>query len=323
MVLNLILSVLVLFAIRAPASQPSPSDILFEGRYQIVETMKKSDGQIQSDHIGFIFNRYSFDKKNKQFQMVQVVRTVNPLGQENTESLNATVDESFRPITFEYANSLGKETRSLSAIVAGNKMRTVVRYQGAMTTESIELPPKIFLGEFLIFMMMKNKDGLQARKSFVFDAISSRDGKIYRGESLVGGVVEVGKGLKASLVTTHYRGLTTLSKVTDSGKILTTEQSGLEGTKGQQVIMVDSDLSAIGNLNVPQELLVKIFGSRFMNQKWLQGIKGRHSDSRSAGSESSLGGLTNKTSIKPQYPVGGPEIDQSTHIQRKRKANHE
>lgn len=310
---------------------------LFEGRYKITVTAKKPGSSIeapQTEHVGFLFNRYSYDNKAKQFQLLQVSRLVGANGLENTEVINATTDEDFRPITYEYTNSVGRDTKMLSSIVAGNKMRIVTRFRGTMTTDTIELPQRIFLSEFLIFVMMRNKLGLKEYSAQSYDAIAAQDGRVYHGETSVGKAVDFAKGVKAIPVTTQFRSAKYLAYVTDTGKILKVEQSGLDGTKGLQIELVETDLDAVGSLNVPNDVLIRLFGGRFLNKKWTQTIKvnsakdlskssATQNISRSEGLSSNppanltnlkTNSLTNKTRTKA---VGGPEVPQEFEAPQK------
>jgi hypothetical protein len=221
------------------------ADTLFEGYAKILSG---------EQHIGYVISRYEFDNKNKQFISTYFLKTGKGPA-EITESLRAVSDSELTPISYEYTNLAGKTIKTIDAKFKNSTMTALVKADGKVTNIQKKIPKGTFLSTFLVYLMLKSKDGLKAETNYQYQAIAEEDASIYKGQALVG-KEEPHNGFKAFKILNTFKDVKFLSYVNDRGEILGTN------ALGQDILteLVANPADATANQPLSQALLKSIFG---------------------------------------------------------------
>lgn len=195
------------------------ADILFEGYSKILSG---------EQHIGYVISRYEFDSKKKQFISTYFLKTgKGPT--EVTESLKAIADAELAPISYEYTTLAGKETKTIDAKIKNGNLSAAIRTGGKVQRVEKKIPKGTFLSTFLIYLMLKSKEGLRAEANYEYQAIAEEDAAIYKGQALVS-KEEIFKGFKVFKILNTFKDAKFLSYVNERGEVLGTNAIGQDIT---------------------------------------------------------------------------------------------
>ncbi|MEN0059837.1 MAG: hypothetical protein AAGB31_13435 [Bdellovibrio sp.] len=218
MVRSIFMSLIILSGTCAAMAQV---DLLFEGYSKIISG---------DQHIGYVISRYEYDNKAKQFISTYFLKTgKGPT--EVTESLRALSNTDLNPISYEYTTLAGKDSKTIDAKFKGGTMTATVNLNGKIQRVEKKIPKGTFLSTFLVYLMLKSKDGLKAETNYQYQAIAEEEADIFEGSALVG-KEETFKGLKAFKVLNTFEDKSKqkknkfLSYVNERGEVLGTDALG-------------------------------------------------------------------------------------------------
>ena len=193
----------------------SHAEILFEGYSKILSG---------DQHIGYVVSRYEFDSKKKQFISTYLLKTGKGNG-EVTESLHAVADSELAPISYEYTTLAGKDAKTIDARFKAGTLSAVIKTGGKIQRIEKKIPKGTFLSTFLVYLMLKSKDGLKSETNYEYQAIAEEDAAIYKGQALVG-KEENHNGFKAFKILNTFKDSKFLSFVNERGEVLGTNAMG-------------------------------------------------------------------------------------------------
>lgn len=222
------------------------ADILFEGYSKILSG---------DQHIGYVVSRYEFDSKKKQFISTYFLKTGKGTG-EVTESLKAVADSELAPISYEYTALAGKESKTIDAKFKGGGLSAVVKSGGKVQRIDKKVPKGTFLSTFLVYLMLKSKEGLRSETNYEYQAIAEEDAAIYKGQALVG-KEEMFNGFKSFKILNTFKDIKFLSYVNDRGEILGTNAMG----QGITTELVANPADATAGQSYSTNILKTLFGS--------------------------------------------------------------
>lgn len=229
----------VSFAISAQA------EVLFEGYAKVLSG---------EDHIGYVISRYEFDQKKKQFVSTYFLKTGKGPS-ETTESLKALADADLAPISYEYTSLAGKESKIIDAKFKGGTLSGVIKTGNKVARIEKKIPKGTFLSTFLVYLMLKSKEGLKSETNYEYQAIAEEDGAIYKGQALVG-KEETYNGFKTFKILNTFKDIKFLSYVNERGEVLGTNAMG----QGITTELVATPAEAIGSIPYSASLLKTLFG---------------------------------------------------------------
>ncbi|MNJ91195.1 hypothetical protein D3C87_88420 [compost metagenome] len=222
------------------------ADTLFEGYSKIVSGDK---------HIGYIITRYEFDNKKKQFISTYFLKTTGG-GADITESLKAYADPELAPISYEYTTVVGKDTKTIDAKFKNGNMSAVIKSGKQVNRIEKKIPKGTFLSTFLVYLMLKSKEGLKSETKYEYQAIAEEEASIQKGQALVG-KEEKFNGYKAFKILNTFKDTKFLSYVNERGEVLGTNAMG----QGISTELVANPNDATAGIPVSTTLLKAIFGS--------------------------------------------------------------
>lgn len=187
------------------------AEVLFEGYYKILAA---------GNPIGYTISKYEFDSKNKKFISTYFLKTVGQ-GAEITESLKAYASADLGPISYSYTSIVGKETKTIDAKFNGLKMTAEVREAGKTKTIRKDIPKNTFLSTFLVYVMLKSREGIKTDSNYDYSGIAEEDADVYKGLASVG-KEESFLGLKAFKIQNKFKDVPFLSYVNERGEVLGT-----------------------------------------------------------------------------------------------------
>ena len=231
-----------LIALFSPAAR---AEVLFEGYSKI------TSGGV---HVGYTVTRYEFDPQKKQFKGTYFLKT-GSLGSDITESVKSVADESLNPISYEYTSLMGKKAKTIDAKFSKGKMNATLTEDGKTKTIRKDLPKGTFLSNFLIYLMLKSKSGLQIDARYEYSAIAEEDAEIYKGDALVE-KQETQRGQLAYKILNRFKDVKFISYVSDRGEVLSTS-SPANGI-GTELMAKPAD--AVGSFGVSAAILKNLFG---------------------------------------------------------------
>lgn len=211
-------------------------------------------------HVGYIVTRYEFRDKEQKFYGTYLIKT-GQLGSDITESLKAVADSQLNPISYEYTSIVGKTTKTIDAKFAKGKMTAVVKTtadKGKPHTVTIrkDIPKGTFLSTFLVYLMMKSKQGMQTSSKYEYKAIAEEDADIVKGEALVGEKQLKFNGFQAFKIFNRFKDARFVSHVTDQGDVLGT----LSPATGIGTELVAKPSEATAQFPVSASVLRALFG---------------------------------------------------------------
>lgn len=221
------------------------ADILFEGYYKVLDGEK---------HIGYSILKYEFDAKKKEFKTVSFFKTGSGKN-EITESLTARADQNLSPLSYSYTSLTPQEKKIVDAQFKKNTMTGQISINGKNQKLQKEIPKGVFLSSFLVYIMLKSPQGLQAETNYDYQAIAEEDGDVQKGQALAG-KLESYNSQQAYKVLNTFKGNKFLSYINSRGEVLGTQALGLN-IKTQ---LVSTAKEAIGPHPVSQSILNTLFG---------------------------------------------------------------
>ncbi len=222
------------------------ADVLFEGYSKI------KSGE---EHIGYVISRYEFDNKKKQFISTYFLKTgKGPT--EATESLKAVADSELAPISYEYTSLAGKDSKTIDAKFKNGNLSAAVTTNGKISRIEKKIPKGTFLSTFLVYLMLKSKEGLKSDSNYEYQAIAEEDGGIYKGQALVG-KEEMYNGFQSFKILNTFKDSKFLSYVSPRGEVLGTNAMGQAITTE----LVANPSEATAGLPFSATILKTLFGS--------------------------------------------------------------
>lgn len=238
--------IICLITLEFLAPSDSKADILFEGYSKILSG---------DQHIGYVISRYEFDSKKKQFLSTYFLKSGKG-ATELTESLKAVADSELAPISYEYTTLVGKEVKTIDAKIKNGVLSAAIRSGGKLQRVEKKIPKGTFLSTFLIYLMLKSKDGLKAETNYEYQAIAEEDAAIYKGQALVG-KEETFKEFKVFKILNTFKDAKFLSYVNERGEVLGTNAMGQDITT--ELVANPSDATA--GQSYSATILKTLFGS--------------------------------------------------------------
>lgn len=220
-------------------------DVLFEGYAKVLSG---------EEHIGYVISRYEFDQKKKQFVSTYLLKTGKGPS-ETTESLKAYADAELTPISYEYTSLAGKDSKLIDAKFKNGNLSAVVKTNGKVSRIEKKIPKGTFLSTFLVYLMLKSKEGLKSETNYEYQAIAEEDAAIYKGQALVG-KEETYNGFKAFKILNTFKDIKFLSYVNERGEVLGTNAMG----QGIVTELVATPSEAIGSVPYSAAILKTLFG---------------------------------------------------------------
>lgn len=220
-------------------------DVLFEGYAKVLSG---------EEHIGYVISRYEFDQKKKQFISTYLLKTGKGPS-ETTESLKAYADAELTPISYEYTSLAGKDSKLIDAKFKNGNLSAVVKNNGKISRIEKKIPKGTFLSTFLVYLMLKSKEGLKSETNYEYQAIAEEDAAIYKGQALVG-KEENYNGFKAFKILNTFKDIKFLSYVNERGEVLGTNAMG----QGIVTELVATPSEAIGSVPYSAAILKTLFG---------------------------------------------------------------
>ncbi len=193
-------------------AQAASADVMFEAYYIIKTAGVKS---------GYVVERYSFDKATKSFESVYYIRTGPDFGNA-TESLKATANDKFEPLSYQYTTQTPAGLKSIDAKFNKNKITYVVSDGKKATTVLREMQPGTFLSTFLTYLMLSK--GISEGKKFNYNAIAEEDGETYKGTAFIQSKTKE-KDLDAFIVLNEFKGARFVARMTPRAEVLGTKSA--------------------------------------------------------------------------------------------------
>lgn len=222
------------------------AEVLFEGYSKIISGEK---------HIGYVISRYEFDAKKKRFASTYFLKTSSG-GSDITESLKAYADADLAPLSYEYTSIIGKQTKTIDAKFKNGQMSAVVKNGQQISRIERKIPKGTFLSTFLVYLMLKSKEGLKSETKYEYQAIAEEEGTINKGQALVG-KEETFNGFKCFKILNTYKDAKFLSYVNERGEVLGTTAMG----QGIGTELVGTAAEATASFPVSATLLKTLFDS--------------------------------------------------------------
>ncbi len=236
--------ILILFFGLIPSM--SFADVLFEGYYKIVSG---------NQHIGYVVNQYKFDAKKKQFQSTYLIKTGKG-DSETTESLKAFADEKLNPISYEYTSLNSKESKLIDMKFKNQQMTGTIKHGNKISRVDQKIEKGTFLSTFLVYLMLKSPEGLKTETNYDYQAIAEEEGKVVKGQALVGKEQEY-NSVKSLKVLNTFNDIKFLSFVSQRGEVIATNSIG----QGIITELTATPNEAIGGFSVNNNLLKTLFGT--------------------------------------------------------------
>lgn len=238
--------ILALFIVTTFTLSNAHADILFEGYYKVMS------GESQ---IGYVITRYEFDAKKKQFLSTYYLKTGKGAS-ETTESVKAAADSELAPISYEYTSLAGKEAKTIDARFKAGVMTASVKQGAKISRIEKKIPKGTFLSTFLIYLMLKSKEGLRSETKYEYSAIAEEDAAIYTGQALVG-KEESFEDIKVFKILNTFKDIKFLSYVNDRGEVVGTNAVG----QGIETKLVATPDAAIAGQPYSANTLKTLFGA--------------------------------------------------------------
>lgn len=221
------------------------AEILFEGYSKVTSEQK---------HIGFVISRYEFDSKKNQFISTYFTK-VGTGKSEVTESLKATADADLNPISYEYTQVAGSNTKTIDAKFSGLKFNGIISENGSSRKISKNIEKGTFLSTFLVYLMLKSKAGLQSDTTYEYKAIAEEDGETVSGKAVVG-KLESFNGVSTYKILNTFKDVSFVSFVNERGEVLGTQAD----SHGIHTQLVAKPSEAIEGFKISESTMKNLFG---------------------------------------------------------------
>ncbi len=251
MVLKIILPLLLSsqFAFAKKAAVPEASketpQVLFEGYSKII---------LKDAHIGYSIARYEYFPNSKKFTARTFLKIKTP-AIDVTESLRASADQNFAPLTYEYTSLSGKDSKIIDANFSKGSMTAKVTENKKTKSVVNKIESGTLLSTFLIYLILKNPAGLTAQTKYDYKAVAEEDATIEKGSAEVG-KEEKFEGLSAYKIKNLFKKATYVNYVNSQGEVLGTSS---ESNAITSVLVADAS-DATKGISVPTGILKDLFG---------------------------------------------------------------
>jgi hypothetical protein len=118
-----------------------------------------------------------------------------------------------------------------------------------------DLEKGTFLSTFLVYLMLKSKDGIKTESNYNYLAIAEEDAEAYKGEATVG-KEEAFLGLKSFKVQNKFKDVRFVSFVNERGEILGTSSA----SQGVSTELVSDPALATKGFPLSEAILKNLFG---------------------------------------------------------------
>lgn len=219
------------------------ADVMFEGYAKVLA---------QGQHIGYVIQRYEFDKAKKQFSTISFTK-LGEKGGNITESIKAVCSDKFDPQSFAYTMQSGDTTKTIDASFKAGQMTLKITEGKKVRTEKKKLPKGIFLSSFLGYLMLQN--GYKVGKKFTYQAIAEEDGHFESGEAFIKNE-EKYNGISVYKILNQFKKTQFISLVTARGEILATQSPA----QSLATELMKNPLDATKDQTAPLSTLKLLFG---------------------------------------------------------------
>ncbi len=161
-----------IFGMFLPAT--SLGEVLFEGYSRIY---------IGNAPAGYTVSRFEADSAKKQFLSTYYLKVKR--GAEVSESLRAVADLDLNPISYTYMQIAQGKIKTIDAKFKKQKMELQITENGKTQKIQKNITKNAFLSTFLIYKILKSKEGLQAESRYLYESIFEEEGKVYGGQVVV------------------------------------------------------------------------------------------------------------------------------------------
>lgn len=230
-IFSLILSVFLFLSL-------AHADVLFEGYSKVI-----SNG----NHVGYLILKYEFDNKKNQFSSTYFLKT-NEQGGNITESLKALSTTDLVPISYQYTSltgqpaeaskaapakvkigkkNIGTETlmnaKTVDAEFKNNMMNFKITQNGKTDKISKPLPKGAFLSTFLVYLMLRNQEGLKSDQKYDYQAIAEEEADVFTGSAFVKPMEKLSTGFSAFKILNEFKSVKFVSFCNEQGEVYSTE----------------------------------------------------------------------------------------------------
>lgn len=233
-----------LFFSLALFSQPAWSlQTLFDGYYRLT---------LEDKAIGYMVQVYQYDDKKKTFHTTYFLKT-NKLGGDIQESVKASSNNKFEPISYAYTSKSGSTVKTIDASFKKNIMKITITDGKMKRDETHKMPEGSFLSSFLGYLMLQK--GISVGKKFSYKAIAEEDGNNYDGEAWVKEKTEY-LAQPSFRILNKFKGAQFVSFMSEKGEVLGTTSP--QTNVSAQLKTTPSE--ATKDFVVPNQTLKLLFG---------------------------------------------------------------
>ena len=219
------------------------ADVMFEGYSKVL---------IQGSPVGYVVQRYEFNKAKKEFSTISFTKLGEKAGN-SAESLKSVCSDKFEPKSFAYTLQSGETTKTIDGSFSKGQMTLKITEGKKVRTEKRKLPKGIFPSSFLGYLMLQN--GYKVGKKFTYQAIAEEDGSFETGEAFIKSE-EKYKDQTVYKIINQFKKAQYISLVTARGEILATESPA----QSLATELVKDPQDATKDQIVPASTLKLLFG---------------------------------------------------------------
>jgi hypothetical protein len=231
------------------------ADVMFEGYYKV---------NLAGKHIGYAIQRYEFEPKAKTFRAISFLR-VKTGDQIIQESLKATANDKFQPVSYQYTSQIGAKIATIDGSLKPETMILKKSDGKKLVTENHKIPKGTFFSSLLVYMLMQRP--LTPGQVFEYSAIAEEEGASYTGRSLIESK-EDKKEYNVYRILNSFKGekftsrMAVITDPKDAKKNIKAEVLGTESPeKNLSTELVPTPALATEGQMIPNKALVTLFGS--------------------------------------------------------------
>lgn len=223
---------------------------IFEGYYLV---------KLGKEPVGYVVQRYSYDKKDKSFRSIYLIQT-NKAGGEIFEAINAKSNSVFEPMSYKYTTKTPVLTKTIDATFSLDKkkrltMNAVIIANKKKTSVTKTIKKGVFLSSFLSFVMLNH--GFKKGKNFIYEAIAEEDAKVAKGTALIVNEISFNNSISAFKIDNTFKGTPFNNIVSLSGEALQT----LSPKQNVSVNLVKDKNTALKPFKVKKAAIKYLFGN--------------------------------------------------------------
>lgn len=153
---------------------PLQAEVLFEGYARIFYGNKPA---------GYTVSRQEIDTEKNLFISTSYLKLKR--GLETSESLKAVSDRDLNPISYSFMQVAQGKVKSIDAQFKQQKMLLKITENGKTHKIEKKISKNAFLSAFLIYKILKSKEGLQEQSRYIYEAVIEEEGKVHPGQLIV------------------------------------------------------------------------------------------------------------------------------------------